>query len=76
MLILIIITVISFTCYKSGYNKGYTKGVDDGIKTTLDTIKKICNNQIENDTSISKLYIINPDTNIYILSKKHIKIKK
>ena len=64
--------------YESGYDNGHDNGVDMGsemgIRSTLDTMMTIMNNQIGNHNYRSKL-VIN-DTNIYYLSPGTIKLKE
>jgi hypothetical protein len=52
------------------YNIGYSKGGDAGAGQALDTINKIVQKQLKSDTSVTRLILINPDTNTYILSRK------
>lgn len=66
---IILITVISFSVYFS-YNIGYKSGINDGFSISLDTANKILQKQLKSDTSVSELILINPDTNVYILSRK------
>lgn len=66
---IILISVISFSVYFS-YNIGYKSGINDGFSISLDTANKILQKQLKSDTSVSELILINPDTNIYILSRK------
>ena len=66
---IILISVISFSVYFS-YNIGYKSGINDGFIISLDTANKILQKQLKSDTSVSELILINPDTNVYILSRK------
>lgn len=66
---IILISVISFSVYFS-YNIGYKSGINDGFSISLDTANKILQKQLKSDTSVSELILINPDTNVYILSRK------
>ena len=59
-----------------GYDKGWDKGANDIFKVTTDTVIAICNRQSESDTSTTKLIIVNPDTNIFYLSRKTLFLKK
>jgi len=68
--IIISMTAISITCYKSGYEKGATEGVN----AALDTVQNIVVNQIEKDTCL-RLVLQTSDTNSYILSKSTIIVK-
>lgn len=53
-----------------GYNKGRDKGQAEMFYATCDTILDIMGRQTRSDTSVSKLVLVNPDTNIFILSRK------
>ena len=67
--------VIGYCIVSIAYNKGgrigYIKGYGDCIDRALDTMNKIIQKQITNDTStVTKLTIIAPDTISVILSRK------
>lgn len=66
---IILISVISFSVYFS-YNIGYKSGINDGFSISLDTANKILQKQLKSDTSVTELIMINPYTNVYILSRK------
>ena len=57
---------------RTSYWMGWNRGADIGVKSTLDTVNKICEKQIKSDTSITQLVIINPDTTRIYLSRKTI----
>ncbi len=56
----------------SSYNIGYRNGSDYGFVTALDTVHKICEKQINNDSVVTKLVLIKKDTVTYILSSKRV----
>lgn len=65
------ILIVSFSICNNYYKRGYDKGICD----VLDTVNTIIDNQLRSDTSVTKLVIVNPDTNIFFLSRRTIKIK-
>lgn len=56
----------------SSYNIGYRNGSDYGFVTALDTVHKICEKQIKNDSVVTKLVLIKKDTVAYILESKRV----
>jgi len=54
------------------YNVGYIKGRSKGINMALDTVNKICAEQVNSDTTISELILVDRDTIVYFISKKSI----
>lgn len=48
-----------FMAYRTGYGEA------------LGEVKDIMEDQIKSDTTVSKVVIINPDTNVFILSPKY-----
>lgn len=78
--ILTILTIIvaliatSFLSYRIGENKGEYKGSVIGFNMAIDTVNKIIVNQVKSDTTVSKVFLINKDTNIFFL--QHNKIIK
>src|SRR5574343_253864 len=56
----------------SSYNIGYRNGSDYGFVTELDTVHKICEKQIKNDSVVTKLVLIKKDTVAYILESKRV----
>lgn len=53
-----------------GYDKGLGKGRSEMFYATCDTFLSIMVKQTRSDTSVSKLILVNPDTNVFILSRK------
>lgn len=71
IIIKIIIALILFIfSIFSSYKIGFNNGLDKMFFAVTDTIQTIINNQIKSDTSVTELIIINPDTNVYYLSRK------
>ena len=56
----------------SSYNIGYRNGSDYGFVTALDTVNKICEKQINNDSVVTKLVLLKKDTVAYILESKRV----
>lgn len=56
----------------SSYNIGYRNGSDYGFVTALDTVHKICEKQINNDSVVTKLVLVKKDTVAYILESKEV----
>jgi len=75
VLIIVVVFSISITTYRIGYYKGYNTGAFHGVKISLDTVKTIIEKQFKSDCCVTKLILINPDTNTYILSPKTVRIK-
>jgi hypothetical protein len=61
------------TGYQIGKTAGYSKGVDKGIGLALDTVYKIIEKQVDNDSIVTHFTIAHPDTVGYFLSAKTIK---
>ena len=55
----------------SGFGFGKSTGYKEGVSAALDTVSVIMEQQIKSDTSVSVLMIVNPDTNVFILSAKY-----
>jgi hypothetical protein len=79
----ILLTLITWICgYYSGYKRAYLKGGIDGseigFNMALDTINAIMKEQVGSDTTISKVCLINKDTNTFYVSwnPKSIKLSK
>jgi hypothetical protein len=61
--------IITQVCmFKIGERVGYSAGVC----ATLDTVNTALEKQVNSDTSVTRLILINPDTSVYILSRKTI----
>lgn len=71
---IILVFTLSFT-YRIGNRIGFEKGFEKGFSVTIDTVQSIMQKQIKSDTTVTKLTIINNDTNVYILKQKSLKIK-
>lgn len=56
--------------YKKGYNQGWHQGADEGVTVVLDTVNTILQGQKNSDSSVTRLILINADTNSYIISRK------
>lgn len=57
--------------YKKGYELGVQVGVEVGISKALDTIQRIIDKQMDNDTLVSKIgFVKKTDTAVYNLSTK------
>jgi hypothetical protein len=67
-----VIILIAVLFYRMGYHEGYNYGAGLGVHASLDTVKSIMDKQLKSDTSYTKLILINPDTNVYVLSRKTI----
>ena len=67
-----VIILIAVLFYRMGYHEGYNYGAGLGVHASLDTVKQIVEKQMKSDTSCTKLILINPDTNVYVLSRKTI----
>jgi len=52
------------------YNDGYEKGYHHGYCEALDTAQAILENQVGNDSTVTRLCIINRDTVWYTLESK------
>lgn len=61
--------IITLT-YRISYREGYNTGASLGVKASLDTVLVMLNKQLKSDTTVTKLIIINPDTNVFILSRE------
>lgn len=57
-------------CMYFSYHTGYVKGVNKGFCAALDTVNKICVKQVNSDTTVSKIVLIDRDTTAYFLSRK------
>jgi hypothetical protein len=69
------IVLCSVVAYESGFKQGWDKGANDLFTATTDTIIAICKKQMESDTTITKLILINPDTTTFYLSRKTVYTK-
>ena len=69
--IIISIAAISMICFKTGYKKG----ANEGITVALDTVSAIARKHVKKDTC-AVVIIAASDTNVFVLSKKTVKIKK
>lgn len=69
-LILSALLVWSSLGFVVGYKKGRAKGQAEMFYATCDTFLSIMGKQTRSDTSVSKLILVNPDTNVFILSRK------
>lgn len=54
------------------YKSGYEKGANDGFIIALDTVNSILDKQLMQKDTVTKMTLISPDTNEYILSTKTI----
>jgi cbb3-type cytochrome oxidase subunit 3 len=68
--LIICLICVSTLFYRIGYRKGEYNGAVKGIIVTLDSVQNILEKQLKSNTTASKILIINPDTNVYVLSKK------
>ena len=75
ILIALGVFVIAKAIGYSNITNQYDKGIIDGYNIALDTVKTILDNQVKSDTSITKLVVVNPDTNVYYLSRRTLKQK-
>jgi ubiquinone biosynthesis protein Coq4 len=64
------VAMIAFFMFRAGKRAGFEEGASLGVKASLDTVLVMLNNQLKSDTSVTSLIIINPDTNVYILSRE------
>jgi hypothetical protein len=64
------IALFVFLTFRISYREGFNEGASLGVKASLDTVLVMLNNQLKSDTSVTSLIIINPDTNVYILSRE------
>jgi len=75
---IIIGALIGYTVVTIGYNRGvrqgYIHGYGDGVDRALDTMSKIVEKQMHNDSdTVTRLTIISPDTLSVVLSNKTLK---
>jgi hypothetical protein len=70
--ILIFSVFVFMTGRLRGYTEGYSKGKDAGIGIALDTVYKIIEKQVNNDSTVTHFTIAQPDTVSYFLSAKTI----
>lgn len=61
--------------YTNGYKNGWEIGIEEMFFAVTDTISNILEKQRNDNSIVTELIIINPDTVTYFLSPKHIKIK-
>lgn len=76
------IVVFSFLCgvgaqyrinqhnYNKSYKLGFQDGGEDGWHYAFDTILKIMNNQVGNDSIVSEVHLVEKDTITFWLSAK------
>jgi hypothetical protein len=67
---LIAIGILLIALLKIAYDSGRNVGIGIGVVGTLDTVNKIMKKQIDSDTSVTMLVLVNPDTNVYFLSRR------
>lgn len=72
LLVTMFTITISYIFYNVGYIFGWQNGENEGFKSTTDIVISILNKQLKSDTTVTKLIIVNPDTNIYYLTRKSI----
>lgn len=68
--LILCLVCVAVLFYRIGYRTGKYNGAVSGIIITLDSVQNILQYQLKSDTTASKILIINPDTNVYVLSKK------
>lgn len=69
-----VLTAISFFFISTmiSWDMGYESGANDGVTTALDTVNSILDRQLISKDTVTKVILISPDTNEYILSTKTI----
>jgi hypothetical protein len=66
---ILLLAAIALTIYFS-FITGKRVGYNNGVDYVLDTVLALVERQVDSDTSVTELNIINPDTNRYFLSRK------
>lgn len=75
-MVLIVIILITYGLgIQEGERNGFYRGFEKGFLVTADSVNAIMQKQIKSDTTVTKLILINRDTNVYIIKAKSFKNK-
>lgn len=61
--------VVLYFVTSLSYKAGYKSGAEDGVKVALDTVKVLCDKQVNDSKNVTGIYF-EGDTIIYYLSPK------